>query len=261
MLQRFSPADLLRGLSYPFRGYRVLRQHPGLARYWVMPMVLTSLALLASVWLTLTYADDLLALFWQPPTVGSGWHWLYTTVYALWFVLALALMVLACVLSSGVIAAPFNDLLSEAIEERVTARPAPRFSLGRFLEELLRTVSLALTRLLLYGAVVGPLWLLSWLVPGLGHAIYLVIWTLFTAAYFALDYVDWPAARHGLSIRARFGLLRERPLLMLGFGLSVWLCLFVPLLNLIFMPLSVAGGTLLYLDMQAGIPRASSRTR
>jgi len=82
-----------------------------------------------------------------------------------------------------------------------------------------------------------------------------------SAAYFALDYVDWPATRRGLSVRARFALLRRHPLRMLGFGCAVWMCLFVPLLNLLFMPLSVAGGTLLFLDLEAGLPAASSRTQ
>lgn len=260
MPQRFSPADLLRGISYPLRGYRALRQHPSLGRYAVMPMLFTLLALLASVALALAYSDDLLALLWSKPAAGSALRWLYTLTYWLSLLVSLAVTVLLCVFSSTVIAAPFNDLLSEALEQRVTGRPAPAFSLVRFLRELVRTVSLALFRLALYAAVVGPLWLLSWLVPGVGHLVYLVVWTGFTAAYFALDYVDWSASRHGLSMGARFALLAQRPLLMLGFGLAVWGCLFVPLLNLVFMPLSVAGGTLLFLDLQAGTPPASSRT-
>ena len=58
------------------------------------------------------------------------------------------------------------------------------------------------------------------------------------------------AARRGWPIRARLGLLGRHPWLMFGFGLAVWGCLFVPLLNLAFMPLSVAGGTLLFLDLE-----------
>ena len=121
--------------------------------------------------------------------------------------------------------------------------------------------ALAAFRLLLYALVVGPLWLLSWLVPGVGQALYLGAWLVFTASYFALDYVDWPATRRGHSLRQRFGLLGRHPLRMLGFGFAVWATLFVPLLNLVFMPLSVAGGTLLFLDLEAGPPHGSSRTR
>ena len=37
---------------------------------------------------------------------------------------------------------------------------------------------------------------------------------------------------------------------MFGFGTGVWLFLFIPLVNLLFMPAAVAGGTLLFLDLE-----------
>ena len=75
--------------------------------------------------------------------------------------------------------------------------------------------------------------------------------TLFTALYFAIDYIDWPASRRGLAFGQRLVLLRTRPLMTLGFGFAVAACLFVPLLNVCFMPLAVAGGTRLFLDLDA----------
>jgi uncharacterized protein involved in cysteine biosynthesis len=261
-LSRLSPLELLRGASYPLRGYALLRRQRGLWPYAFLPMLLTSLALLASVILAASYHDALLRLVWQEPGSDRG-VWLgllYRTASALSFVLALIGLSVLCVACSTVFAAPFNDALSEAIEEREAGRPAAPFALVRVLRELVQSIGLSLFRLTLYGLIVGPLWFLSWFVPGLGQALYLAAWALFTAAYFALDYVDWPATRRGLSLRERFGLLGRYPLRMLGFGLAVWACLFVPLLNLVFMPLSVAGGTLLFLDLEAGIPGGSSRT-
>jgi CysZ protein len=97
----------------------------------------------------------------------------------------------------------------------------------------------------------GPLLVASWLLPGVGQALYMVFASAFTWLYFAIDYVDWPASRRGLSLRARLDLVRTRPFLMLGFGFAVAVCLFVPLLNLCFMPFAVAGGTRLFLDLDA----------
>ena len=37
---------------------------------------------------------------------------------------------------------------------------------------------------------------------------------------------------------------------MLGFGAGVYLFLMIPLVNLFFMPAAVAGGTLLFLDLE-----------
>ena len=262
-LSRFSPLELVRGASYPMRGYVALRKHRGLMRYGLGPIVLTGLALVGSVFLAGAYHDDLLRVLWQAPAAESSWfaRIFYRAASALSFMLALLALAFTCVALSTVIAAPFNDALSEALEEREAGRAPAPFSLTRLARELVQSVSLAAFRLLLYALVVGPLWLLSWLVPGVGQVLYLVVWVLFTAAYFALDYVDWPATRRGVSLRARFALLARYPLRMLGFGLAVWACLFLPLINLVFMPLSVAGGTLLYLDLEAGTLGGSSRTR
>ena len=71
-----------------------------------------------------------------------------------------------------------------------------------------------------------------------------------TALYFALDYVDWPIARRGLGLRYRRELLARGGATLFGFGAGVWLFLLVPLLNLFFMPAAVAGGTLLYLELE-----------
>jgi CysZ protein len=107
----------------------------------------------------------------------------------------------------------------------------------------------------------GPLLVVSWLLPGIGQAVYMVFATLFTALYFAVDYIDWPASRRGYAFRQRIALLRVRPLLTLGFGFAVGACLFVPLLNLCFMPLAVAGGTRLFLDLSAYAAREPESSR
>ncbi|HVZ35853.1 MAG TPA: EI24 domain-containing protein, partial [Polyangiaceae bacterium] len=117
-------------------------------------------------------------------------------------------------------------------------------------------VRLELFKLALYAGVMGPLWVASWLVPGAGQALYAGFAWLFTSFYFALDYVDWPASRRGLDVRQRLSLLGVRPLTTLGFGCGVAACLFVPLLNLFFMPLAVAGGTRLFLDLSSYAARA-----
>lgn len=245
--------ELFRGLAYPARGFVILRRYPGLARYWLPPIVLTFLALVASVALAFAYHDDVLALLWRAPAQDGVTGALLCAAYWLARVFSLLLgitvLVVACVLLSSLIAAPFNDLLSEAVEVREAGRELPPFSIARLLTDLGRTVRLELLKLCVYAIVMGPLLVLSWLVPGVGQALYVAFGILFTSAYFAFDYIDWPASRHNYGIRERARLFASHPLRMFGFGLGVWACLFVPLLNLAFMPLAVAGGTRLFLDI------------
>ncbi|MFT3922841.1 MAG: EI24 domain-containing protein [Myxococcales bacterium] len=252
---RYAPSDLFRGLGYAFKGVALLRKYPDLVRYWSVPIVLTALSLLASFLLALRYHDDLLALLWRAPqghdwlaTLARGLYWLADAVA---FLLSLSVLVLACVMLSMLVAAPFNDALSEAIEERELQRRSPAFSLSRLARDVARTLRIELFKLTLFATIMMPLTIFSWLVPGVGHVVVAVVGGLFTASYFAIDYTDWPASRRGIELRARLSLFSKRPWLMVGFGLAVWGCLFVPILNLAFMPIAVAGGTRLFLDLEA----------
>jgi CysZ protein len=249
------PGDFVKGLLYPLRGLAILRRHPGLARYWLPPIVLTTAALIASLVFAVRYHDEAVALVWAAPN-GEGWaetvlsvlHWLLSA-FAL--IVGVGLAMLVAVVLANLFAAPFNDALSEAVEELETGSPAPAFSFVRLLRDLSRTIRVELLKLVLYAAVMGPLWVASLLLPGIGQLLYMGFAALFTSLYFAIDYIDWPASRRGLGWRQRLALLRVRPLLTLGFGFAVAACLFVPLLNLCFMPLAVAGGTRLFLDLYA----------
>ena len=118
------------------------------------------------------------------------------------------------------------------------------------LRDSVRTVGLEVLKLSIYVVVMGPLFVISSLVPVVGPAIYSIFGFVFTAMYFAIDYIDWPASRQNRSVAYRFGLLTEHFMPMFGFGSGVWLFLFIPFVNLLFMPAAVAGGTLLFLDVE-----------
>jgi CysZ protein len=262
---RLDPRDFFRGFAYAVTGFRLLRKYPELARYWLVPIVLTLLALCASFALALRYYDDALALLWHPPDGSGGWASLEAALYWLArgvsFVLTLAALGLCAVVLSTLLAAPFNDALSEAVEERETGRPSPPFSLRRVFKDTLRTVIIEAFKLFALASFLLPLAVLGWLVPGVGHALYVAVAWLLTSFFFALDYIDWPAARRGIGVRQRLGLFSERPWLMLGFGAAVWGCLFVPVLNVAFMPIAVAGGTRLFLDLESELQAIRANKR
>lgn len=245
-----------RGLAYPFRGLRlVFWRHPRLIRFWGPPILIV-LALLGVVlvggW---ELEDDVVEWIWAAPTGDGVAAWLLGALR--WLLRGLVLLLLwavgtlVVVLVSNVIASPFNDLLSEEVERVVTGRPGPPFALATVLRDAGRTVLLELFKLLIYGVVMVPMFALSF-VPVVGPILYGVAGFFFTAVYFAVDYIDWPASRRNRDVHHRFGLVQKHFLPMLGFGTGVWLFLFVPLVNLFFMPAAVAGGTLLFLDLEAG---------
>ncbi len=247
----------LRGLTYPFRGMKLVYfQHPSLARFWVFPIVITIVVLLLVMRGVWDYHDALVNLVWEEPTGEGFWTavllFLHGFVEVIVAILAFAAGVVVVYLLTTIFAAPFNDALSEEVERIVTGRPGPPFSLRAVLRDAVRTVALEVLKMVVLVLVLGPLFVASLLVPVVGQIAYTVFGFLFTALYFAIDYVDWPASRHDRGVAYRFGFAVENFLPMFGFGTGVWLFLFVPFLNLLFMPAAVAGGTLLFLDLEVG---------
>lgn len=235
-------------------------QHPKLARYWLFPVLITGLALLAVFYGAGSYNEDVGAALWSlfPESWNEATGWLGGLLSALRWVIeliaALLIVLLGLVLvllMSSVLAAPFNDALSEAVEHILTGKPAPPFSFRRMLADIARTVRLELGKALLYAVVVGPMFLASFVVPGVGQVISLVGFAL-TAIYLGIDYVDWPAARRDWSVGDRVRFTRRQLPAVAGFGTGVWVFLFIPLVNLLFMPAAVAGGTMLFVDLELG---------
>lgn len=237
-----------RGLSMPFRGIGFVVRNPRLARIWILPVILVILlttgGCMLSSWASHWAADSLTGP--QPDVVSRAVvHWAAQLVVLL--VGGALSMVLAIVLAP-VVAAPFNELLGEEVERIELGIKPPDFSVKKMGRDVFRTVRLELAKLAFYLIVVGPLALVGLFVGPLGF-VASVVGFFFTAAYFALDYVDGPLTRRNVGVRRRFQLLRQHPAPMLGFGIGVWLVLFVPFVNLFFMPAAVVGGTRLCAEL------------
>lgn len=256
-----SPVGFARGLSYALRGMRfVYFQHPKLARYWVFPVFITGCALVAVFYGAGSYNEDIGAAVWSlfPESWNDVSGWVGGLLSALRWVIELIAGILITLLGlvlvlilSSVVAAPFNDALSEAVEHILTGDKAPPFSFSHMLADVVRTIRLELGKALLYLVIVGPMFLASFFIPGVGQVVSLVGFAL-TAVYLGIDYVDWPAARRDWSVRDRIAFTRRQLPAVAGFGAGVWVLLFIPLVNLLFMPAAVAGGTMLFVALQPG---------
>jgi len=243
------------GLRYPFRGMRfVYGKHPGLVRFWLPPIVITGVMLVLVFGAVFHYHDAVTDWIWTAPAGDSFWASVARFFHGLLDVLLGLLLavggLLAVMLSTSVLAAPFNDALSAEVERLMTGADGPPFRFATMMRDLVRTVGMELVKLVIYLIVMVPLFVASFALPVVGQAVYSIFGFVFTAMYFALDYIDWPATRRGQGVGERLRIGRQRFVPMFGFGTGVWLFLFIPFLNLFFMPAAVAGGTLLYLDLE-----------
>ncbi|MCB2189225.1 MAG: EI24 domain-containing protein [Deltaproteobacteria bacterium] len=244
--------NLLGGFAAPFRALPFLWRHPTLWGYAALPFFINLGLFALGFWLAYDRFDRWVTALL--PT-GEGWWWVLL-FYFLLILMALVLLMLGVFLFAvvgAVVAAPFLELLTRKAEALVGLAPAAGPARG-ILAEMWRVLRQEVKKLLLYLAVMLPLLLLN-LFPGPGTAAYGVLAWLVTCYFLALQFLDYPLDRRGLTLRGKMVYLRRLGGGWLGFGSACFVLGVIPLLNLAFLPLCAVGGVLVF--AQAGPPRPS----
>jgi CysZ protein len=237
-------SDFFTGIGLPFKSLMVVFRGRKLLALNLFAWVLTGATLLALVLGLWPVASR-----FARSVVGDG-GWL--SMLGAGFVYVVMLLVGALTVPPLVLA-PLADPISEATEERCGDFTAPPFSLGRLFASV--GTSLAHTASRLAIIVVGFFALLPLnLIPGLGSVVYAVVSTLWAAWWLTAEYVSGPFARHLLPFKRVLKAMRTRPLASLGFGLTLYVMLWVPVLNFFLVPVAVVGGTLLFRALRPHLP-------
>jgi CysZ protein len=239
-----------RGLGYPFTGWRFVRAHPELRRYCVIPILLNLLIVTTITMLLYHFYPDLVALIWKKPAsvwLRVLWHILYVFMIGAALVVGFVLFYLL----QGLLAAPFNDLISERTEQILAGHQPLPFSLRRFLRNLVVTVGHESLKFLMLGSILAALWLFCMIVlPGFGSLVFAVVGGAVSAFFLGYDYHDYALSRRRFRFGAKWKMLRANTAMTLGFGTSVAAMLLVPILGLFFPPFAAVGGTILCLDYE-----------
>jgi CysZ protein len=248
MAKRLFVVSFLQGLSAPFHGLAFLWRNRSLWKYAWIPLLI-NIALFAglgAVFVTL-FPD----LIHRVLPEGNAWYWAVLSVL-LWVVGSILLgifFLFAFTVVGNIIAGPFNDLLSERVEELVRGTPSiPPPSFAQQLRNVGRSALESLKRLVFYLA--GSLVLLLWnLIPGAGTLIYAVTSGAWTFLFLALEFADYYLARYWTRFWTRWARIWSQRWASLGFGAGSGLLLLIPLLNLLLIPGAVTGATLLWLRL------------
>jgi len=225
-----------------------MRDHPFLLKYALIPFLINVLVFGLAVYLSWHYGEVFLN---QVIPKGEAWYWallFYLSLGLLGFLLIL-LAIFTFTVVGALIAGPFNEALSEKTEEilvgRVSESADPdRGSLFNFFR-LLRRTSFSLFESLKevsFFALIGLCTFFFNFIPGLGTALN----TLWIWIFLAFEFLSYPLSRRDYSFRQKRQIVWRHLSLALGFGLGVFLILLIPLLNFVCIPVSVVGGTLLY---------------
>lgn len=235
-----------RGFGYLMQGWAFVGKHPSLIKFCLLPMLLTILVFIGTFWGFWHYYADIVAFFWKKP---DGWTAIFWWVfYVLFFFAAIMLGYVLFFVVQSLLTAPFNDLLSERVEEVAYGNAPKPFSLSFMMKNLGRTLVHELARLGIYLAWMVPLLLLNF-VPVIGTIAFSVGGFILTARFLAYNNLEYCMARREWRFARKRQLLRDHRSLTNGLGMGVALVLLVPVVGLLSVPMAAVGGTLLFCDL------------
>ena len=248
--------ELTLGVHDVGRGFAFLGAHPRLWRWVLAPAVITLVLLGALVVGVARLATGLVtAVTSHLPAWLEG---AASTLLLILVVIVLAAgALLVFVALAGVVAGPFCERLSEAVEEILTGRAGPPFDFGHRVREIAIGVGHMLRRVIVAVLGAGFLFALSF-VPIIGSLAAVALGGYFAARAAAYDCYDAVLGRRSLAYREKLAILSAHRSRSLGLGIGVVGLLLVPGLNLVALGVGSIGATLAMHELApaAAPPRA-----
>jgi CysZ protein len=235
------------GAGCLFRGLRMWRQRPGLMLLGLVPAVVVLVVLIGLFVTVVLFADDLIE--WATP-FADDWSdaWRSVLRIGLYVAMLLGSMFLSVVTFTGLTLAvgdPFYEKIWKETELMLGGQVpdkgvgwlrGARDGIGLILLGIATTVAVFVTGLVpVIGPIIGP-------VLGLVVAGRLLAGELVSRAFEA----------RGLDRAAQKELLAPHRSAMLGFGVVVQLCFFIPFGAVLMMPAAVVGSTMLAREVLEG---------
>lgn len=231
----------LGGAGYLWRGAQMIRQ-PGVRRFVVVPLVINTAVFATLVWFAFHWVNQFVG-----EQIAKLPQWLQWLDWLVWLVLGGALLLFGLSLFTflaGIVSAPFNALLAEAVDEKITGRKTPGNGLGGIVTGALPALLEEGRKLVYFLKWAIPFALLIWL-PGV-NIIASPVWLAVSAWLLALQYTDYAMSNNGLSFQEQRRLLRKKRGVVWVFGAAVMVATMIPVVNFLVMPAAVAGATILW---------------
>lgn len=241
------PYSLFDGARYPFLALGLLGRTPRLWHNIWMPVLLNIVVG------ALLYAGLLaVGLRGVDGLVAASPEWLqpFGDVLRVVLIIGLLLAIGFVLVRFGVVlGAPWYSNLARQIEIMRLGPAVPDEPPGcaAAMSDLGRAIAYEIKKLLLVGGI-GLLLLPLNLLPAIGSLLAGTGWLLLGVLLTCLDFFDPPLERRRLRFREKMRTVRRGLPASGGFGLVCLLLVNIPVLNLIFVPICMAAGTLFFCD-------------
>lgn len=248
------------GLQQPWVGARWLFRHRSLWPLAAAPALISALLLLLFGLLAWKLGPSLYgSLLPDFATVDGADGWVGSlqdtgravvrgAVAAVTTVLCVAGTLLSTLALGSALAAPFLELLSEAVEQQVHGRGDPPFSWMQLARDAVRGAAGALGQAGLWLSIYLPL-VLGSLLPVVG-LLFSVAAAVYSGFFFGLSALEPTLERRKLTLRGKLGFARRHLAAHLGMGAGVAVVMLVPGLGQLAAPAFTVAGALFVLAVE-----------
>ncbi|WOT03923.1 sulfate transporter CysZ [Shewanella youngdeokensis] len=232
------------GVNYFLEGFSLIKR-PGLRRFVFIPLMINLVLFAGLIYFAVGQLEQVFD--WLSAQLPEFLSWLN---FILWPLAILALLVVLSFIFSSVmnwLAAPFNGLLAEKVEQVLTNKPLNTGGSIDLIKDLPRIFSREWTKLKYY-LPRAIIFLLLFLVPFVGQTIAPVLWFLFSAWMMAIQYCDYPFDNHKVPFKDMKFALNQTKGSSFSFGAAVTLFSMIPVVNFVVMPVAICGATSMWVD-------------
>lgn len=229
------------GAGYLFKGFELIRLK-GIRRFVFIPLLINLLLFSFAFYYLYKELEQFMGIV-------MGWlpSWLAWLNVILWPIAVITILIVFSFLFSTAanwLAAPFNGLLSEKIENILVGDESSNDGMLAIIKDIPRTLGREWTKLVYYIPRAIGFFILLWLLPVIGQ----IIWFLFVAWMMAIQYKDYPFDNHKIPFHEMKQALKNQQGLSYSFGVTVAIFAMIPIVNLIIMPVAICGATALWVD-------------
>ncbi len=229
------------GIKYFLSGFEILTTK-GLKRFVLIPLLVNFVLFSgAIIWLL---SELGLHTDWLISHLPSWLTWLEFLIYPTALLLLLFLFSLFFTTAANWLAAPFNGVLAERVEQHLTGATPPQDNLTALFKAIPHTVVREWKKLVYFIPRFIGYFLIGLLLPGIGQ----IIWFLFIAWVLAIQYCDYAFDNNKQSFNKMRYVLRQNKAVCFGFGSAVSIFTMVPFVNLLVMPVAICGATAMWVD-------------
>lgn len=227
------------GFHYFIYGWRLLLQR-NLMPFVLLPVAINTVVMIGLIWLFFANIGG-----WLETALPSWLSWLSFLLIPLIFLMILVIFYFIFTTLANFIAAPFNALLAEKVEQQLTGEKLTEMSLAEMLKDIPRMLKREWQKMWYSLPRLVVLFLFGFM-PALGQTVVPVLTFIFSAWLLAIQYCDYPFDNHKISFKQMRNALSQRRTMNFTFGALVSLFTMIPFVNLVAMPVAVCGASAMW---------------